>query len=110
MAEPEATPPQPTHEDIVAIMERATAAAERAENAAQVQEQARAGAEREVRSRWPEMPPEMIKAIADASAKTVVATLRREFELAQATPAPDPAEPTPDVEAPKPSFAQGFLR
>ena len=111
MSEPDATPPpQPTHEDITAIMERATAAAERAENAAQVQEQARVGAEREVRSRWPEMPPEMIKAIADASAKTVVATLRREFELAQQPPAAS-AEPAPEApEAPRPSFAQGFLR
>jgi hypothetical protein len=56
------------------------------------------------------MPPEMIKAIADASAKTVVATLRREFELAQ-QPAAASAEPAPEApEAPRPSFAQGFLR
>jgi hypothetical protein len=101
--EPTPTPPaMPTAEDVQAIMERATAAAERAEQAAAVGPAAQSGAADETRERFPGMPDELVARISESAAQQVVAQLRKEFEVAQSQP-PAPAAPAEPAEPPSPA-------
>lgn len=75
------TPAMPTPEDAQAIFTRAEEAARRAETAAQRMEAAQGAAQEETERRWPDMPPELVKQISDASAKAVVDALNAQYEL-----------------------------
>lgn len=81
----------PTPEDAQAILNRAAEAAQRAETAAQQMTAARAGARQETETRFPDIPEDVVKQIAEASANTVVEAMRREFEVG-APPTPPPSD------------------
>lgn len=105
-------PREPTFDDVNAIMSRALAAAERAENAAKVHEDAQRAAATETRQRFPELPKDMVDQISRASAQQVVAMLRKEFELSQQQqPAAEPETPAEEAPAPEArSIASYFIR
>ena len=86
-------PALPTPQDAEAIFNRAAQAAERAETAAQRLEEAQQAASSETASRFPNMPQEMVDAIASKAAETVVSALNAQYELQGRTPpAPGPQD------------------
>lgn len=95
----------PTPQDAQAILARAQEAAQRAESAAEQLAAARTAAGDETRQRFPDIPEEVLKTIADASATTVVEALRAEFELGGGSETSPPAEPGPPADGAPPSSA-----
>lgn len=94
----------PSATDAQAVFDRAMAAAQRAETAAQQLEAARAAAGTETQARFPDMPKQVVDQISNAAASQVVEMLRKEFELKApaatpgSTPAAAPAAPPATVD------------
>lgn len=87
-------PPRlPTPEDVQAMFDRASTAAQRAETAAQRLEAAEGAARKETESRFPDMPDELVAQVSKATAQQVVEALNASYELSSTDkPADQPAE------------------